>query len=163
MRDRPSHSRLIHFRHSAAAIALAVLSWTAGCATGPKPAIEPAFAARTYTPIRIALLPPDVFMVLDEVGDNDPAKSEALRQAVFDQVVKFSTEAFRQRGYDLNLSAHWQGVVGQDGQLLVSRDELATMANSILQFSNGPSGAKQGPLTTPEIIAPDLAAKIGWA
>jgi hypothetical protein len=150
-------------RGSSAAIALATLAWSAGCATAPRPAIEPAFAARTYTPIRIALLPPDVFMVLDQVGDNDPVKSEALRQAVFGEVVRFSTEAFRQRGYDVNLSARWDGIVGQDGQVLVSRDELAWMANSILQFANGPSGAKQGLLTAPEIVAPELAAKIGWA
>jgi hypothetical protein len=154
---------LAPLRRSAAAVALATLAWSAGCATAPKPAIEPAFAARTYTPIRIALLPPDVFVVLDEVGDNDPAKSEALRQAVFAEVVKFSTEAFRQRGYDLDLSARWDGIVGQNGQVLVSREELAWMANGILQFANGPSGAKQGPLTTPEIVAPELAAKIGWA
>ena len=82
---------------------------------------------------------------------------------MFGEVVKFSTEAFRQRGYDLNLSARWDGIVGQNGQLLVGQDELAAMANSILQFANGPSGGRQGPLTTPEIIAPDLAAKIGWA
>jgi len=150
-------------RRSGWALALALLAWTTGCATGPKPAIEPAFAARTYTPIRIALLPPDVFMVLDQVGDNDPARSEALRQAVFGEIVKFSTEAFRQRGYELNLSARWDGIVGENGQLLVSRDELAAMANSTLQFVNGPGGARQGPLTTPEIIAPELAAKIGWA
>ncbi|MES1209693.1 MAG: hypothetical protein ABUS79_27485 [Pseudomonadota bacterium] len=144
-------------------MALAVLAWAAGCATAPAPAIEPAFAARTYTPIRIALLPPDVFVVVDQVGENDPARSEALRQAVFGQVVKFSTEAFRQRGYDLDLSARWDGIVGRDGQLLVSRDELGWMANGILQFANSPSGGKQGPLTSPEIIAPELAAKIGWA
>jgi hypothetical protein len=149
-------------RRSGFAIALAVLAWTAGCAT-VKPAIEPAFAARTYTPIRIALLPPDVFVVLDQVGDNDPARSDALRRQVFDEAVKFSTAAFRQRGYDLDLSARWDGIVAPDGQVLVSRDELSWMANGILQFANGPSGAKQGPLTTPEIISPELAAKIGWA
>ncbi len=154
---------LTPLRRSSVGVVFAVLAWTAGCATGPKPALEPAFAARTYTPIRIALLPPDVFVVLDQVGDNDPALSEALRQAVYGNVVKFSTEAFRQRGYDIDLSARWDGIVGRDGQMLVSRDELSGMANGILQFANGPSGAKQGPLAAPEIIAPELAAKIGWA
>src|SRR6185436_1648919 len=90
-----------------AALMLAVLAWAAGCASAPRPAIEPAFAARTYTPVRIALLPPDVFMVVDEVGDNDPVKSEALRQQVIAEVVKFSGEAFRRRGYELDLSARW--------------------------------------------------------
>ncbi|MEP6654722.1 MAG: hypothetical protein ABJA82_15270, partial [Myxococcales bacterium] len=33
----------------------------------------------------------------------------------------------------------------------------------ILQFANGPAGGRQGPLAPPEIIAPELAAKIGWA
>src|SRR5689334_611896 len=110
-------------RGSFLALLLAVAAWAGGCATAPKAAIEPAFAARTYTPIRIALLPPDVFMIRDQVGDNDPAQSEALRQQVFGELVKFATEAFRQRGYDLNLSARWDGIVGQDGSLLVSRDE----------------------------------------
>jgi hypothetical protein len=151
------------WRSWAPALGLAVLAWSAGCATTLKPAIEPAFAARTYTPIRIALLPPDVFVVLDQVGDNDAAKSEALRQSVISQLVKLSSAAFRQRGYDLDLSARWDGVVGQDGQLLVSRDELAWMANGVLQFANGPSGGMHGPITTPQIIAPELAAKIGWA
>jgi len=163
MHFRLSQARLIPLRRSALALAVAVLAWTAGCATVAKPAIEPTFAARTYTPIRIALLPPDVFMVLDQVGDNDPAKSEALRQAVFSNLVKFSADAFRQRGYELDYSARWDGVVDRDGQLLVNRDELAVMANSILQFVNAPAGGTKGPLTTPEIIAPELAAKIGWA
>lgn len=138
-------------------------AWTAGCASAPRPALEPAFAARTYTPVRIALLPPDVFMVLDQVGDNDPAKSEALRAEVIDQVVRLSSEAFRQRGYDLNLSARWDGVFGADGQPLVSADELGGMADAILQFANGPVGGQVGPLPAPQIIAPELAAKIGWA
>ena len=138
-------------------------AWTAGCATAPRPAIEPAFAARTYTPIRIALLPPDIFMVLDQLGDNDPAKSEELRRQVIDQVVQLSSQAFRSRGYDLNLSARWDGVFGPDGQPLVSADELAGMADAILQFANSPAGGQEGPLAVPQIIAPELAAKIGWA
>jgi hypothetical protein len=162
VRSRAHDSRLALLRSSGGAVALATLAWTGGCAT-VKPAIEPTFAARTYTPVRIALLPPDVFVVLDQVGENDPAQSEALRQAVFGEVVKFSSEAFRQRGYELDLSARWDGIVGQGGQLLVSRDELAWMANGILQFANGPSGGTSGPFTTPEIVAPELAAKIGWA
>jgi hypothetical protein len=75
-------------RRSGFALVLGVVAWTTGCASGPRPAIEPSFAARTYTPIRIALLPPDVFMVLDQMGDNDPVKSEALRQQVIGEVVK---------------------------------------------------------------------------
>ena len=42
-------------------------------------------------------------------------------------------------------------------------DELASMANGILQFTNSPAGGSQGLLTTPQIVAPELAAKIGWA
>jgi len=150
-------------RRSVMAMVLAVTAWAGGCASAPRPAIEPAFAARTYTPIRIALLPPDVFIIRDQVGDNDPAQSEALRQQVFGEMVKFATDAFRQRGYDLNLSARWDGIVGQDGSLLVSRDELGWMANSVLQFANGPGGGRQGALTPPEFVAPEMAARIGWA
>ena len=49
--------------------------------------IEPAFEARTYTPARIAILPPAVFMVFDQYGDNDPQKNYALGQAVTQQTV----------------------------------------------------------------------------
>lgn len=150
-------------RRSLLALALSVAAWATGCATGPKPAIEPAFAARTYTPIRIALLPPDLFLVVDQVGDNDPAQSEALRQTVHGELVRFATEALRTRGYDLDLTARWDGIVGRDGAVLVSRDELGWMANSILQFANGPAGGRQGPLVPPEFVAPEMAAKIGWA
>jgi hypothetical protein len=154
---------VVRFRQSVLAIVMGVVAWTAGCASAPRPAIEPAFAARTYTPIRIALLPPDVFMVLDQVGENDPEKSEALRRQVIDQVVRLSSEAFRRRGYDLNLSARWDGVFGPDGQPLVTADELTGMADAILQFANGPVGGQEGPLVQPQLIAPELAAKIGWA
>lgn len=150
-------------RRSAFAVALGVAAWTGGCASGPRPAIEPAFAARTYTPIRIALLPPDVFMVVDQVGDNDPVKSEALRQQVIGQLVQMSTEAFRRRGYELDLSARWDGIIGRDGTPLVTSDELASMADAILQFANSPAGGQPGSLGVPQIIAPELAAKIGWA
>jgi hypothetical protein len=150
-------------RRSAFAVVLAFVAWTAGCASGPRPALEPAFAARSYTPVRIALLPPDVFMVLDQLGDNDPVKSEALRQQVVSEMVRLSTDAFRRRGYDLDLSARWNGIFGQDGRPLVTSDELGSMADAILQFANGPAGGQVGPLTVPQIIAPELAAKIGWA
>jgi hypothetical protein len=145
------------------AVALCVVAWTAGCASGPRPAIEPTFAARTYTPVRIALLPPDVFMVVDQVGDNDPVKSEALRQQVIGEVVKLSADAFRRRGYDLDQRARWDGIFGPDGRPLVTPAELGGMADAILQFANSPTGGQQGPLIVPQIIAPELAAKIGWA
>lgn len=144
-------------------MALAVAAWSAGCAIIPKPVIEPAFAARTSTPLRIALLPPDVFTILDQLGDNDPARSEELRRQVFDEVVRFSSEAFRQRGYELDLSARWDGVVGADGQLLVGQDELSSMANAVLSFVNSPAGGQHQPWQVPQVVAPELAAKIGWA
>ncbi len=154
-------------RGSGASLALAVFAWASaasvGCASVPRPAFEPAFAARTYTPVRIALLPPDMFVVLDQVGANDPAASEALRQQVFRQWVDAAVAMFRQRGYAIDLSARWDGIRDATGQILVSRDELAGMASAMLQFTNGPAGALTGPLTVPQFIAPDLAAKIGWA
>jgi len=152
-------------RQSGLALTLAVWAWAAGfgCATAPRPAIEPTFAARTYTPIRIALLPPDMFMVLDQVGANDPAQGEALRQVVFREWLDSAVQAFRQRGYDLDLSARWDGVRDPQGQLLVTPDELSGLANAMLQFANGPAGGTSGPLLVPQFVAPDLAAKIGWA
>lgn len=142
---------------------LAVLAWSAGCATAPRPAIEPAFAARTYTPLRITLLPPDIYMVFDEVGANDPAKSEQLRQAVYQQTVTFVTQALRERGYDVDLSVRWDGIVSSTGQLLVNQQELSTLAEGILSFGRGPAAQQQGPLSSVEIVAPELAAKVGWA
>jgi hypothetical protein len=104
-----------------------------------------------------------MFVVLDQVGANDPAASEALRQQVFRQWVDAAVATFRQRGYDLDLSARWDGIRDANGQILVSRDELAGMASAMLQFTNGPAGALTGPLTVPQFVAPELAAKIGWA
>jgi hypothetical protein len=125
--------------------------------------IEPAFAARSYTPLRITLMPPDVFVVIDQVGANDPVASAALGQAVSAQTVHLVTQGLRSRGYDVDLSARWDGIVAQDGSLLVTRDELGWMANSVLQFANGPEGGGEGPMTTPRFVAPELAARVGWA
>jgi hypothetical protein len=104
-----------------------------------------------------------MFVILDQVGANDPAASEALRQQVFRQWVDAAVATFRQRGYDLDLSARWDGIRDATGQILVSGDELAGMASAMLQFTNGPAGALTGPLTVPQFVAPELAAKIGWA
>ena len=107
--------------------------------------IEPAFAARAYTPLRIALLQPDVFVVLDQFGENDPAASAALGQAVTAQTAQAINQGLRSRGYDVDLSARWDGIVGPDGSLLVNRDELGWLANGILQFANSPEGGGAGP------------------
>lgn len=149
-------------RASALAVVLAVVGWAAGCAT-PKPMMDPYFASGTYAPTRIALMPPDVFVVLDQFGDNDDVKSAALGQAVTEQTVRGVEQALRARGYDVDLSARWDGIVGQDGGVLVSRDELGWLANGILQFGNGPAGGGEGPMSVPQIIAPELAGKVGWA
>ena len=45
------------------------------------------YAARAYTPGRVAVLPPDVFVVVDQVGDNDPAQAAALGQQVSGEMV----------------------------------------------------------------------------
>lgn len=144
-------------------LALAVLAWACGCATAPRPAIDPGFAARAYTPGRIALLPPDVFVVLDQVGDNDPVKSAALGQAVSAETVRAVEQTLRSRGYDVDLSARWDGIVGRDGSLLVSRDELAYLANGIVAFANSADGGATGPAAVPRLVAPELAARVGWA
>jgi hypothetical protein len=150
-------------RGSALGLLLASLAWSAGCATAPRPMVDPVFAAGTYSPSRIALLPPDVFVVLDQVGDNDPVQSAALGQAVSTETVRLVEQTLRSRGYDVDLSARWDGIVAQDGSVLVSRDELGWLANGVLQFANGPDGGGHGPMTGPRFVAPELAAKVGWA
>src|ERR1043165_2176189 len=95
-------------RRSAWALCVSAAAWAAGCAT-PAPMIEPAFAARTYTPLRVAVLQPDVFVVLDQFGDNDPAASAALGQAVTNETVQVINQGLRSRGYDMDLSAPWGG------------------------------------------------------
>jgi hypothetical protein len=140
---------------------LATTGWAAGCATHPM--IEPAFEARTYTPARIAILPPAVFIVLDQYGDNDPQKNYALGQAVTQQTVGLMADELRRRGYDVNLQARWDGVYDGNGQLLVAGSELAWLASSIVQFANSETGGGEGKMEAPAFIAPDLARKIGWA
>jgi hypothetical protein len=144
-------------------LALAVTAWAAGCATSPRPAIDPGFAARAYTPGRIALLPPDVFVVVDQVGDNDPVKSAALGQAVSVETVRAVEQALRSRGYDVDLSARWDGIVARDGTLLVSRDELGALAGGVVAFANSPEAGAVGPVAVPRLVAPELAARVGWA
>ncbi len=153
---------MTHFRHSALALCLAGAAWTLGCAT-PGPMIEPSFAARTYTPLRIALLPPDVFVVLDQFGDNDPAASAALGQAVSARTVEAINQGLRSRGYDVDLSARWDGIAGPDGALLVSRDQLGWLASGVAQFASSPEAGGSGPMSAPAFVAPELAAQVGWA
>ncbi|HEY2729069.1 MAG TPA: hypothetical protein VGK52_03955 [Polyangia bacterium] len=148
-------------RGSALAVIMAMAAWSAGCATAPPPLVDPAFATGAYVPARIAVLPPDVFVVLDQVGDNDPARSAAVGQAVSGETVRVVEQALRARGYDVDLSARWDGIVAGDGSVLVSRDELGWLANGVLQFGN--SGAGADPAAGPGYVAPELAAKVGWA
>src|SRR4051812_48819362 len=142
---------------------LAVLGWAAGCATNPQPMVDPGFAARAFTPGRVALLPPDVFVVVDGVGDNDPALGAAVGQQVSAQTLRAAEQALRARGYDVDLSARWDGIFAQDGTMLVSREELGWLANGVVSFTNSPQGGGQGPMTTPLVVAPEVAARVGWA
>ncbi len=156
---------MTHFRHSSLALCLATAAaWTLGlgCAT-PGPMIEPAFAARTYTPLRIALLPPDVFLVVDQFGDNDPVASAALGQAVSARTVEAINQGLRSRGYDVDLSARWDGIVGSNGALLVDRDQLGWLASGVAQFASSPEAGGSGPMAAPAFVAPELAARVGWA
>jgi hypothetical protein len=141
----------------------AFAAWSAGCATAPRPMIDPSFATGAYTPTRIAVLPPDVFVVLDQVGDNDPVKSAQLGEAVSVETVRLVEQSLRARGYDVDLSARWDGIVGSDGGVLVSRDELGWLVNGVLQFGNSSDGGGHGAMTGPRFVAPELAAKVGWA
>jgi len=149
------------FRGSLVAFVLGVVAWSTGCATAPPPLVDAAFATGQYAPARIAVLPPDVFVVLDQAGDNDPVQSAALGQAVSEQTVRAVDRALRARGYDVDLSARWDGIVGSDGALLVNRDELGWLANGVLQFGNMRAG-ENAPPGAP-YVAPELAAKVGWA
>ena len=125
--------------------------------------IEPAFAARTYTPLRIALLPPDVFLVVDQFGDNDPVASAALGQAVSARTVEAINAGLRSRGYDVDLSARWDGIVAPNGAVLVDRDQLGWLASGVAQFASSPDAGGSGPMAAPAFVAPELAARVGWA
>src|SRR4051795_8675706 len=113
---------LARLRLSFVALTLTVTGWAAGCT--PHPMVEPAFANRAYTPARIALLPPAVFMVYDEFGDNDRQKSWQLGAGVTQQILPMVSDELRRRGYDVNLSSRWDGIYDQNGQLLVGGNEV---------------------------------------
>jgi len=149
-------------RTSIPALALALCGW-AGCASAPRPMVDAAYASRAYSPVRVAVLPPDVFVVVDQVGDNDPGQSAALGQQVGAQVVHGAEQVLRARGYDIDLSARWDGIAGADGTVLVGRDELGALANGIVSFANSAQGGAQGTMPQPLLVAPDLAARVGWA
>jgi hypothetical protein len=148
-------------RGSLVAFVLGVVAWSAGCATAPPPLVDAAFASGQFAPTRIAVLPPDVFVVLDQAGENDPVQSAALGQAVSEGTVRAVAQSLRARGYDVDLSARWDGIVGSDGSLLVNRDELGWLANGVLQFGNMRAGTNAPPGAP--YVAPQLAAKVGWA
>src|SRR5262249_11713843 len=116
-----------------------------------------------YTPLRVAVLPPDVFVVVDQVGDNDPAQSAALGQQVSAEIVRAAEQSLRAHGYDVDLSARWDGIFAQDGSELVSRDQMGGLANGVLAFSNSPAGGGNATLGSPQLVAPDLAGRVGWA
>ncbi|MDB4981149.1 MAG: hypothetical protein JWM82_1901 [Myxococcales bacterium] len=156
-------------RGSAVALVAACAAWASGCAT-QKPLVDPVFASGAYAPARIAVLPPDVYVVLDQVGDNDDAKSAALGAAVSSQTVVAVEKALRARGYDVDLSSRWDGIVAQDGSVLVSRDELGWLANGVLQFANEEDAPDKKPAAAgapapfvSRFVAPEIAAKVGWA
>ena len=89
---------LASLRASALAFVVAVLAWSGGCATAPPPLVDAALASGAYAPARITVLPPDVFVVLDQAGENDPAQSAALGQAVSVETVRMVEQALRARG-----------------------------------------------------------------
>ena len=153
--------RLPGVRMSPVALLAAVLGWAAGCATPPRPMIDPYFAARSYTPNRVALMPPDVFVIFDEVGDNDPRKSAELGRQVGDHMARLFIDGLGRRGYAVDTSARWDGVHAPDGSLALGPQEVGWVAGSILQFSASPAAEGQGPMAAPVFVAPELAQKVG--
>jgi hypothetical protein len=152
--------RLPRLRISFFALCLATLGWAAGCAT-PQPMVDPYFAARSYTPNRIAVMPPTVFVVYDEVGTNDPRKSQALSQEVGTHMGSLLTTGLQRRGYEVVNSIGWDGVRATDGSYALSGQDLGWMANSIVQFSSSPAGGGSGTMPQPFFIAPELAQRVG--
>jgi hypothetical protein len=144
-------------------IVAAVFAWSAGCAHPPRPAIDPFFAARSYTPARVALLPPDAFVIYDEVGENDPRKSAELGRAVADHLARGLVDGLSRKGYALDTSAGWDGVHAPDGQITLGGQDLGVMAGGILQFSASPAGGVEGTMPQPVFVNPDLARRIGAA
>ena len=140
-----------------------MLGWSAGCATGPRPLVDSGYAARAYTPGRIAVLPPDVFVVLDQVGDNDPVKSAAIGQAVSAETMRAIDRSLRSRGYDVNLLPRWDGVYGPDGAPVPGGEALEGLARSIIYFASSTDGAREGAIGAPPRVAPELAAQVGAA
>ncbi len=47
--------------------------------------------------------------------------------------------------------------------MLVSRDELGWLANGVVNFANSPQGGGSGAMPQPLVVAPELAARVGWA
>jgi len=144
------------------AFLFAVFAWS-GCATAPRPLLDSGYAARAYTPGRIAVLPPDVFVVLDQVGDNDPVQSAALGQAVAAQTAGAVERSLRARGYDVNLLPRWDGVYGPDGSPVAGGESLEGLARGVVAFASSADGRREGATPLPPRVAPELAADVGAA
>jgi hypothetical protein len=154
--------RLPRLRISVLAVSLAMLGWAVGCAA-PQPMIDPYFAARSYTPARIALMPTDVFVVYDQFGDNDPQQSQMLGQQVGAHVTGALAAGLQRRGYQVTTAAGWDGLRTPDGAYAISGQDMSWMANSILQFSSSPAGGGTGTMQAPAFIAPEVAGRLGAA
>src|SRR3954468_3775164 len=121
--------RLAQLRRSFIAICLATLAWSAGCAT-PGPMIDPYFASRSYTPARVTVMPPDVFVIYDQMGDNDPQKSAALSRQVTGQVGGAIVDGLRRKGYNVDTSIGWDGIRAAVGSYALAAQDLSWMAGA---------------------------------
>ena len=148
---------------STPAFLVAVLGDLPSCATGPRPLVDAGYAARAYTPGRIAVLPPDVFVVLDQVGDDDPVKSAAIGQTVSAETMRAIDRSLRSRGYDVDLLPRWDGVYGPDGAPVPGGDALEGLARGIVYFASSSDGGREGAIAAPPRVAPVLAAQVGAA
>src|SRR3954454_22953048 len=122
--------RLPRVRVSVLALIVAVLGCAAGCATPPRPMIDPYFAARSSTPSRIALMPPDVFVVYDEVGTNDPRRSAELGRQGGDHMGGLLVGGLERGRYAVDTSTRWDGVHDRSGGLLLGPQEVGWVAGS---------------------------------
>ena len=117
--------------------ALAWRWWLGGCASAPRPMIDSSFAARAYTPARITVLPPDVFIVVDEGGDTIPRGPRRWASRSPHKRARRSNRRCVRRGYDVDF--RWAGTASTLRTAARSSPrQLGCDRNGIVSFANQP-------------------------
>ncbi len=143
-------------RRRAPFVAVAFAAWAmTACATTESRGYVAETTLDAPPPRTVALLPVDVHVVFDGMGDLEPEEEAALRKDVNERVARLLAEELPKRGYDLAATLGWEG----NGDL----DERAIydMIDGLVAHSNEVAWGGEGGGTIDPEITRYLGAQTG--